>query len=234
MNSSAYLSPHFLPKFYLCNAIRKITQTYDFTGSVLDIGCGEKPYINMFSKTTKYIGIDFKSYSKNKEYAYGKPNMYFTSKYSINHRLPFDSHTFDHIVSFQVLEHHPEPEKLIQESRRVIKPGGYLLLSFPFIWSLHEIPHDYCRFSEYYIMRVLKKYKFTIKSIARQGSLFSTLSALINDFLIHHMKKNKMMYFLGVLCYFPLLIFSYFCIILDKIATSDVIFLNYVVLARAY
>jgi hypothetical protein len=47
-------------------------------------------------------------------------------------RLSFDDESFDHVVSFEVLEHIPDYERVLQELFRVMRPGGYLLLTAPF------------------------------------------------------------------------------------------------------
>jgi SAM-dependent methyltransferase len=44
--------------------------------------------------------------------------------------MPFPDNTFDAIWSFRVLEHIPNPERALLEMRRVVKPGGYILLHF--------------------------------------------------------------------------------------------------------
>ena len=148
MNIHTYLSPHFLAQLYLSKDVGDIVKKFNFTGTLLDIGCGEKPYLKYFLNIQKYVGIDYKIYSKHKSSPIGKPDMYFARNYSKNFILPFKDKEFDHVVSFQVLEHHPEPDILMSEMRRVVKKGGYLVLTFPFIWSLHEAPHDYHRFTE--------------------------------------------------------------------------------------
>jgi SAM-dependent methyltransferase len=43
-------------------------------------------------------------------------------------KMPFPDNTFDALWSFRVLEHIPNPERALQEMRRVVKPGGYILL----------------------------------------------------------------------------------------------------------
>lgn len=47
-------------------------------------------------------------------------------------RLSFGDDSFDHVVSFEVLEHIPDYERVLQELFRVLRPGGYLLLTTPF------------------------------------------------------------------------------------------------------
>lgn len=46
-------------------------------------------------------------------------------------KLPFGDETFDVVVSFETIEHVPDPESLLQEIRRVLKPGGICICSSP-------------------------------------------------------------------------------------------------------
>ncbi len=45
--------------------------------------------------------------------------------------LPFADNTFDYIVCSEVIEHVPEREKMVSEFNRVIKPGGYVIITTP-------------------------------------------------------------------------------------------------------
>lgn len=47
------------------------------------------------------------------------------------HRLPFDDNSFDVVVSFQVLEHVPDPDQFLNEIRRVLRRGGRAVLTTP-------------------------------------------------------------------------------------------------------
>ena len=61
--------------------------------------------------------------------------------------LPFRDASVDTVLSTEVLEHVPRPELLVREMARVVKPGGKLLITVPFIQPLHELPSDYFRFT---------------------------------------------------------------------------------------
>lgn len=61
---------------------------------------------------------------------HAKPNLEF-KKITPNQRLPFDDGAFDVISSFQVIEHVPDVPPYLAELKRVLKPGGKLLITTP-------------------------------------------------------------------------------------------------------
>lgn len=228
-----FLAPYFANNYYLRQDIKHIVKKYNFKGSLLDIGCGDKPYKDFFTQISSYRGIDFKNYSKNPWYNDKKPDLFFNENYVKNFILPFPNNSFNNIVSFQVIEHHKDPQKMIDEMFRIIKNDGLMLLSFTLLVGLHEVPNDYFRFTEFGLSQLLKKHKHKILEIKKQGSLFSTISYLLNDYLANIANKNKINYFLICLIYPPFLLFSYFSLLLDKIFPSEKIFLNYVIIIKA-
>jgi len=46
-------------------------------------------------------------------------------------RMPFSDATFDYVVSFETIEHVKEPGRLLTELRRILKPGGAVIISAP-------------------------------------------------------------------------------------------------------
>jgi SAM-dependent methyltransferase len=63
------------------------------------------------------------------------------------HELPFRDGLFQRVECDAVLEHVKKPEKVMEEMRRVLAPGGYLHLVTPFCHPFHEYPKDYRRFT---------------------------------------------------------------------------------------
>ena len=67
----------------------------------------------------------------------------------LNGPLPFPDGSFDTFISTDVLEHIREPVIAWSEMAWVLRPGGKLIVSVPFPYSLHEEPHDYHRHTRY-------------------------------------------------------------------------------------
>jgi len=83
----------------------------------LEVGCGRGAFQDIVDN---YVGVDI---SSTVGQYFHKP--FFTASAA---QLPFQEKSFDAIWSYAVLEHVPEPEKALDEMRRVLKPGGLLLL----------------------------------------------------------------------------------------------------------
>ena len=124
-----------------------------FSGHLLDVGCGCKPY-RQFLLDNKYItvytGLDIETaivYDKEV-----RPD--FTWDGNV---MPFKDHSFDTLMATEVLEHCPDPPRIINEMKRVLKPGGLLFFTVPFLWNLHEAPHDEYRFTPFALQRIFKE-----------------------------------------------------------------------------
>lgn len=108
----------------------------------LDIGCGAGLYRQAFPN---YFGVD----------VIAGPGV---DRVADAHDLPFPDQSFEQIVTSEVIEHLHTPTKAVQEMARVLKPGGRLILTAPFVYPLHEGPHDYQRFTEYGFALLLQPY----------------------------------------------------------------------------
>ncbi|MFX9054275.1 class I SAM-dependent methyltransferase, partial [Acinetobacter baumannii] len=63
--------------------------------------------------------------------------------------IPFNDNEFDFVIATEFLEHYYDTAHILTEIRRVLKPGGQLFFSVPYIYSLHEVPYDHHRFTPY-------------------------------------------------------------------------------------
>lgn len=60
-------------------------------------------------------------------------------------KLPFKDNSIDVIINIAVLEHVPDPEKVVNEIYRVLKVGGMVYSLFPFMQGFHASPYDFSR-----------------------------------------------------------------------------------------
>ena len=118
-------------------------------GRLLDLGCGDRPYAGIVgAKVESCVGLEY----DRQRYARTPPEVWGSAL-----DLPFREASFDAVLSAQVLEHVPEPERMFCEISRVLKPGGHLILTAPHIWGIHEEPHDYFRFTGYGLSYLARK-----------------------------------------------------------------------------
>jgi SAM-dependent methyltransferase len=227
-----YISPAFLSRGYKRRDVKDAVHKFKFDGNILDYGCGQKPYADLFAACDNYVGIDLRNYSANLDMHTGAPDYFFGKDYFKNFKLPFASDKFDHCVSFQVLEHHIKPHLMIAEIARVTKKGGLLLLTAPFLGGLHEEPHDYQRFTKYGLIALLNEHGYEVKYIKEQGSLFSTAAMLMNEYWGYRTSLGGIRRRVAHLIYAPFLAFSYLAFILDKFIKTDKIVFNYLVVAQ--
>jgi SAM-dependent methyltransferase len=149
-------------------------------GRMLDVGCGDKPYEGIFRPyVAEYIGVEHQAtFAQTNASTRGKPDVVYDGR-----TLPFPDSSFDTVMSVQVLEHTPDPQRLIDEMGRVLRHDGTLILTAPFSFRLHEEPHDYFRYSPHGLRAMLARTGLEIVDLRAQGSLFSVLAHKMNTFL---------------------------------------------------
>ncbi|MCI0440232.1 MAG: methyltransferase domain-containing protein [Chloroflexi bacterium] len=83
--------------------------------------------------------------------------------------LPFRSEVFDAALCLEVLEYVPCPEGALSELWRVLKPGGTLIVSTPFLHRA-DTPTDSWRYTERGLRLMVKGAGFEIESVIAQGA----------------------------------------------------------------
>jgi len=127
-------------------------------GRTLDVGCGNKPYLEIFAERARpYVGVDPDPHGS-------KPDVAATAL-----ALPFGAKTFETVLATQVLEHVVDPARLVAEAERVLLPGGHLVLTAPQYWPLHEEPDDYYRFTRYALEHLIAASGLELVLLKAQG-----------------------------------------------------------------
>lgn len=135
-------------------------------GRLLDLGCGWKPYAPLFtSHVTMHVGVDLPT---------SRSGSTVVDVYASGRALPFRAGAFDAVLCTEVLEHVPEPNQVLAEVARVLRPGGSLVLTVPWLWAAHEIPHDYYRYTEFGLRHLLTANGFTVEAIEKTTGLIAT------------------------------------------------------------
>lgn len=85
-------------------------------------------------------------------------------------KFPIDGERYDAITCINVLEHIFDYNNLLSESHRVLKSGGLIVISTPFIFQRHPCPNDYWRYTKECLQKILENNGFgeiAIKEIGR-------------------------------------------------------------------
>jgi len=144
------------------------------TGRVLDVGCGTQPYRRLFS-TAEYTGMELDTQENR---AHKRADVFYGGQI-----FPFDSESFDSLVCSQVLEHVFTPREFVGELNRVLKPGGALLLTVPFVWDEHEQPYDCARYTSFGLLALMKEAGFEVVEHVKTMGDVRVLCQLLNAYL---------------------------------------------------
>jgi len=134
---------YFHPYYFIRKGLADHIQLHasQIKGKLLDFGCGSKPYQSLFS-VDEYIGIDFKN--EGHPHDGDQIDFYYDGK-----TIPFEDNHFDSVLSTEVFEHIFNLGDVLNELNRVLKHGGKMLITCPFVWIEHEMPHDFARYTKF-------------------------------------------------------------------------------------
>jgi len=167
-----FINPFYFARSELLAAMRELGP--EIRGRVLDIGCGSRPYESLVP-SAEYVGLELDTPENRRA---GKADVYYDGR-----ALPFPERSFDAVISNEVLEHVFEPDAFVADIARVLKPGGRLLLTVPFVWDEHEQPRDYGRYSSFGLAALLGRHGFAVLRHRKTAANVKTLFQLLNAYL---------------------------------------------------
>ena len=134
---------------------------YATTEKILDLGSGGSSYQRYFPNRLT-VDID----------PLRKPDIVADA-----HHLPFKDEEFTFVLCTEMLEHVQDPFQVEKEIRRITAKGGTLLLTTRFTFPLHDVPHDYWRYTKYGLRRLFSEWE--VLELRGETETFSTIGALL-------------------------------------------------------
>jgi len=185
-------------------------------GKLVDIGCGNKPYLRYFSLIDEYIGVDIDN---------NEADIVANAE-----SLPIKSNSIDIVLCNQLIEHVSEPTKIIVEINRILKEEGILILTAPQMGRLHGEPNDYYRYTKWGLKYLLEENRMKLEIIESHGGIFRAIGSHLNFFIIDYFGRS--IYLKGVLRYTVININNFVFNFLDRLIPWEKDTLGYNIIAK--
>jgi len=142
-------------------------------GILLDFGCGKVPLYGAYRDlVVDVVCIDW------------RPGEHVDHQVDLNQQIPLPDGHFDTILATDVLEHLACPDLVFREIARLLKPTGKAIISAPFLYWLHEEPHDYFRYSEYALVRLCEQSGLGVLLLEPYGGASEVLADMIGKLIV--------------------------------------------------
>lgn len=164
---------HHIARMSIARAMRAVAP--QARGDLVDIGCGLRPYQSLFAPHIgRYIGIDYPPTGSDR-------TQIDATIYADSTHLPLRDRCADTVLTTQVLEHVPEPLRMLREAHRVLRPGGKLIMTAPFVWGEHETPQDFYRYTSYGLRYLLGRASLRVLDVFPLDGLYAVLGQMYLD-----------------------------------------------------
>jgi SAM-dependent methyltransferase len=142
-------------------------------GVVLDLGCGAVPLFDFYRScgASNVVALDWPNS------AHG--STFVDAFADLTRPLPIRDRSVDTVVLTDVLEHVPTPELLIAESARSLRVGGILVIGVPFLYPIHEQPHDYHRYTEFRLRQLCEEQQLEVLELEPYGGALDVLIDIV-------------------------------------------------------
>lgn len=117
--------------------VQQLVATYAPEGYCLDVGCGGGATAALVGETMPAFGVDLSAEALDHATSRGVRGLVRAEGAG----LPFADGSFDLALALDVIEHHPQPEEMLREMFRVLRPGGVGVITVPafqWMWSHHD------------------------------------------------------------------------------------------------
>ncbi|MGH8318453.1 MAG: class I SAM-dependent methyltransferase [Steroidobacteraceae bacterium] len=141
-------------------------------GRLIDLGCGKVPLYGMYKDlVSEVVCVDW-------------PNSLHATTHTdvfadLNLPLDVEENGFDTAIASDVIEHLHTPKALFASAARLLRPEGKLLIGVPFLYCIHEMPHDFHRYTRYALEKMTEEAGLAVVSLAAAGGGPEVLSDII-------------------------------------------------------
>jgi ubiquinone/menaquinone biosynthesis C-methylase UbiE len=203
---------------------------------ILDAGAGEMPF-RQYCSHLRYTSQDLSWSGTAKKKEGLQPASWEVSGVDIKSdiaSIPLKSRSVDAVLCTEVLEHLPDPLAALREFSRLLKKGGWLILTAPFCSLTHFAPQFYCTgFSPYYYKKHLPSLGFKIKEVTPNGNYYEYLAqeAIRLEKVVKELSGQTFTYFDGLVGWLFIRILEKFSRRDPKQLTTPTLCFDYNVLA---
>jgi SAM-dependent methyltransferase len=137
-------------------------------GRLLDLGAGNRPFADWYEpRCSSAISTDIAAHDG-------------LSALSTAELLPFADRSFDTVLATEVLEHVTDHEATLDEIVRVLAPGGRVVVTVPFLYPIHEAPHDHRRLTSHGLEAALARRGLVIDDLSAKGGAFTLAANVVS------------------------------------------------------
>lgn len=149
-------------------------------GVVFDYGSGGAPYAPLFSQSAGYVAADL------------EPGPKVDRVLRPDGMTGENANSYDFVLSTQVLEHVKNPRLYLLECRRILRPGGRILLATHGMFVEHGCPHDYQRWTARGLEELFLDAGFQIIQSGKLTTQMRGIVQLLNLFAPHLRDPNRL------------------------------------------
>jgi ubiquinone/menaquinone biosynthesis C-methylase UbiE len=196
-----YLAPRFdldsIDRYYVRSSIVQALKEsrHRLTGTLLDVGCGRMPYREILVQpqgaTGRYLGLDL-DIPVTEGYSEARPDLLWDGK-----TIPLEADSVDSVMLTEVLEHCFQPGEVLKETYRVIRKGGYIFITVPFLWPLHDVPYDEYRYTPFSLEKHLVGAGYVNIQVKALGGWHASMGQMLALWLNRSglpQRKRKLLY----------------------------------------
>ena len=156
-----------------------------YKGVLYDLGSGESPFKDFFLEyAQQYIAVDWAG-------SFHQTRADIAA--DLNKTLPIESEVADTVVSLSVMEHLCEPQMMLNEAFRILRPKGAMVLQVPWQWWVHEAPYDFFRYTPYGLKYLFEKAGFADVVVEPQSGFFTMWILKMNYFSMRFIRGPRIL-----------------------------------------